>query len=63
MEVCSQNMNDPRTVLLKVNGNRCNLSCEYCSELHKSFSKEQCMFDMKKIENMNLILKKIKKSF
>lgn len=52
MEVCSQNMNDPRTVLLKVNGNRCNLSCEYCSELPKSFSKEQCMFDMKKIENI-----------
>lgn len=49
MEVCSQNTSDPRTVLLKVNGNRCNMSCVYCSELPKRFSPEQCTFDMYKV--------------
>lgn len=49
MEVCSQNLNDPRTVLLKVNGNKCNMSCEYCSELPKKFSEEQCSFDFDKL--------------
>ena len=49
MEVCSQNLNDPRTVLLKVNGNKCNMSCEYCSELPKKFSDEQCSFDFDKL--------------
>lgn len=45
MEVCSQNLNDPYTVLLKVNGNKCNMACEYCSELPKKFSVEQCSYD------------------
>lgn len=49
MEVCSQNINDPRTVLLKVNGNKCNMACEYCSELPKFFSDEQCTFDFEKV--------------
>lgn len=29
MEVCSQNSSDPNTVLLKLNGNKCNMACEY----------------------------------
>ena len=49
MEVCSQNLNDPCTVLLKVNGNKCNMSCMYCSELPKNFTQEQCSFDRDKI--------------
>lgn len=39
MEVCSHNCLDPNTVLLKINGVCCNLHCEYCSEIHKEFSK------------------------
>ena len=52
MEVCSQNLYDPKTVLLKVNGNRCNMNCEYCSELPKTFTAEQCTFDEKKIDEI-----------
>ena len=58
MEVCSQNLNDPKTILLKVNGNKCNMACEYCSELPKAFTKEQCQFDLGK---MSEILKKVPK--
>lgn len=50
MEVCSQNLFDPKTVLLKVNGNKCNMFCEYCSEIPKDFSEEQCTFDYEKIK-------------
>lgn len=59
MEVCSQNLNDPYTVLLKVNGNKCNMACMYCSELPKSFTQEQCNFDMGKIK---VILEKLPKN-
>ena len=37
MEVCSHNNNDPNTILLKINGTLCNLSCSYCSEIKKSY--------------------------
>lgn len=59
MEVCSQSLNDPKTVLLKVNGNKCNMNCKYCSELPKNFSKEQCNFDYEKI---NTILEQLPRS-
>lgn len=59
MEVCSQNLSDPRTILLKVNGNRCNLSCKYCSELPKNFSKEQCEFNY---ESISKILERLPKN-
>lgn len=49
MEVCSQNLFDPKTVLLKVNGNKCNMNCEYCSEIPKNFTEEQCTFNLEKI--------------
>lgn len=52
MEVCSQNIFDPKTVLLKVNGNKCNMNCEYCSELPKNFSEEQCKFNLKRIKDL-----------
>ena len=52
MEVCSQNLYDPKTVLLKVNGNKCNMNCEYCSEIPKQFTQEQCTFDFHKIDNI-----------
>lgn len=58
MEVCSQNLLDPKTVLLKVNGNKCNMNCEYCSEIPKKFSVEQCTFD---IEKLTTILSKLPK--
>lgn len=58
MEVCSQNLFDPQTVLLKVNGNKCNMACEYCSELPKEFSEEQCTFEYEKIK---MILEKLPK--
>ena len=38
MEVCSHNCFDPNTVLLKINGVRCNLNCEYCSEIRKDLA-------------------------
>jgi hypothetical protein len=56
MEVCSQNSSDPNTVLLKLNGNKCNMACEYCSELPKNFSADQCTFD---IEKVKLIIEKL----
>ena len=49
MEVCSQNMSDPCSILLKLVGNKCNMVCEYCSELPKQYGKEQCLFDRNKI--------------
>lgn len=52
MEVCSQNLNDPFTVLLKVNGNKCDMKCKYCSELPKDFSEEQCTYDYNKLDAM-----------
>jgi len=52
MEVCSQNLNDPYTILLKVNGNKCNMACEYCSELPKKFSVEQCTYNYAKIKEL-----------
>lgn len=58
MEVCSQNLFDPKTVLLKVNGNKCNMNCEYCSEIPKEFSEEQCTFEYNKIRT---ILEKLPK--
>lgn len=58
MEVCSQNLTDPNTVLLKVNGNICNMSCEYCSELPKQFTDEQCQFDFEKIREILIKLPK-----
>lgn len=36
MEVCSHNVFDPYTVLLKINGTECNLDCVYCSEIKKN---------------------------
>lgn len=51
MEVCSQNLKDPYTVLLKVNGNKCNMACEYCSELPKKFSVEQCTYNYDKFKS------------
>lgn len=52
MEVCSQNLNDPYTVLLKVNGNKCNMACMYCSELPKNFTENQCEFDVSKVSKI-----------
>lgn len=37
MEVCSHNNSDPQTILLKINGTACNLSCKYCSEVKKKY--------------------------
>lgn len=58
MEVCSQNLLDPKTILLKVNGNKCNMNCEYCSELPKKFTEEQCEFDFNKIKSILSVLPK-----
>lgn len=58
MEVCSQNLFDPKTVLLKVNGNKCNMACEYCSEIPKVFSAEQCTFNYEKIREILEMLPK-----
>lgn len=59
MEVCSQNLLDPKTVLLKVNGNKCNMRCVYCSELSKSFTQNQCTYNFEKI---NKILERLPKN-
>lgn len=37
MEVCSHDKYDPNTILLKINGTRCNLNCVYCSEIKKDY--------------------------
>ena len=58
MEVCSQNLNDPYTVLLKVNGNKCNMACEYCSELPKKFSTAQCTYNYEKFKDFLIKLPK-----
>lgn len=46
MEVCSHNQNDPYTLLIKINGTKCNLHCTYCSEIKKtvesSMGREEC---------------------
>lgn len=52
MEVCSQSLNDPNTVLLKVNGNKCNMACQYCSELRKKFSPDLCIYDFEAIQSI-----------
>lgn len=49
MEVCSHSLKDPNTILLKVNGNKCNMSCEYCSELNKDFTNGRCQYNFGKI--------------
>ncbi len=59
MEVCSQSLTDPNTILLKVNGNICNMSCEYCSELNKHFTKEQCDYNF---ESIHEVLNKLPKT-
>ena len=42
MEVCSHNEFDPNTILLKINGTRCNLNCAYCSETKKEYHQSMC---------------------
>lgn len=42
MEVCSHNGFDPNTILLKINGTKCNLNCKYCSETKKSYKNFMC---------------------
>ena len=42
MEVCSHNGFDPNTILLKINGTKCNLNCMYCSETKKSYKSSMC---------------------
>lgn len=58
MEVCSQNLYDPNTVLLKVNGNKCNMACEYCSELPKRFNEAQRTYDFYKFKELLLNMPK-----
>lgn len=52
MEVCSYAFNDPKTVLLKLNGNKCNMNCLYCSEIIKDFRDEQIKFNFDNIINI-----------
>ena len=49
MEVCSHSIFDPKTILLKLNGNICNMNCLYCSEIIKDFYKEKNTFNLNNI--------------
>lgn len=61
MEVCSHNRFDPNTMLLKINGTKCNLNCRYCSEIKKSHKEAMCIEECQNImsalpTNCDLIL-------
>ena len=43
MEVCSHGGMDPKTILLKLNGTRCNLACKYCIETPKMLGRRMSL--------------------
>lgn len=49
LEVCSHNHLDPSTVLLKINGTKCNMACYYCSETKKSYKTSMSLSECSKI--------------